>query len=265
MASKNTLDFQPWCIAHRGFSSQYPENTFAAFDAALQTPIQAMELDIQLTRDSVPVVFHDPHMGALGFESEKIHLLDWRELQKRDFGGWFSPEFKGQPLVRLQQALGRYGSKCNLLLEVKCRERPMAGPRLRKLMRLVVEEVNRLNLRDTVWILCFDFELLSFGCSLDPKLRFVLNQKKPTQPKPGPFPHAYSISINGLTAEFVEQVHEQRKPVFTFTCNEDHQFKHARACVVDGIMSNDPRWLAGRIAESFPNQDLGFSPRLNLV
>lgn len=43
-------------IAHRGFSSQWPENTFAAFSAALSAGFPHIELDVQLTSDGVPMV-----------------------------------------------------------------------------------------------------------------------------------------------------------------------------------------------------------------
>ena len=46
-------------IAHRGFSSKAPENTFASFDKAIENGFNIIELDVQLTRDKVPVIIHD--------------------------------------------------------------------------------------------------------------------------------------------------------------------------------------------------------------
>ena len=45
--------------AHRGASSRYPENTIAAFRAAVQAGADGVEFDVQLTSDGVPVVIHD--------------------------------------------------------------------------------------------------------------------------------------------------------------------------------------------------------------
>jgi glycerophosphoryl diester phosphodiesterase len=47
-------------IAHRGASADAPENTLAAFDLALRQGADALELDVRLSRDGVPVVIHDP-------------------------------------------------------------------------------------------------------------------------------------------------------------------------------------------------------------
>lgn len=43
-------------IAHRGFSSERPENTVSAFDHAVVSGFPAIELDVQLTSDGIPVV-----------------------------------------------------------------------------------------------------------------------------------------------------------------------------------------------------------------
>ena len=46
-------------IAHRGASSYAPENTFAAFDLAVEMGIGDIELDVQFTKDSHIIVIHD--------------------------------------------------------------------------------------------------------------------------------------------------------------------------------------------------------------
>ena len=44
---------------HRGFCAKYPENTLASFRAALDLKIDAIEFDIWLSKDKVPVLMHD--------------------------------------------------------------------------------------------------------------------------------------------------------------------------------------------------------------
>lgn len=50
-------------IAHRGYSEKYPENTLAAFKAALEHDSDAIELDVHLTSDGELVVHHDYYLG----------------------------------------------------------------------------------------------------------------------------------------------------------------------------------------------------------
>ena len=51
-------------IAHRGVSAEAPENTLPAFERALEIGVVEVELDAQLSRDGVPVLFHDGTLDA---------------------------------------------------------------------------------------------------------------------------------------------------------------------------------------------------------
>ena len=46
-------------LAHRGYHADLPENTLAAFDAALGQGADGVETDVQVTRDGTPILFHD--------------------------------------------------------------------------------------------------------------------------------------------------------------------------------------------------------------
>ncbi|MES1168290.1 MAG: glycerophosphodiester phosphodiesterase family protein, partial [Oleiharenicola lentus] len=55
----------PLIIAHRGASAEKPENTIAAFRRALALEVDGIELDVHVTKDGVPVVFHDAQLRRL--------------------------------------------------------------------------------------------------------------------------------------------------------------------------------------------------------
>ena len=50
-------------MAHRGASAEVPENTFEAFERAVARGADAVEFDVRLTADGVPVVLHDPDLA----------------------------------------------------------------------------------------------------------------------------------------------------------------------------------------------------------
>jgi len=70
----------PLIIAHRGASAEAPENTLAAFRRALKLKVDGIELDVQLTRDGVPVVFHDSALRRLTGKAGRITRLSLVEL-----------------------------------------------------------------------------------------------------------------------------------------------------------------------------------------
>ena len=92
-------------VAHRGFSAIAPENTPAAFAAALEHRANSVEFDLQLTADGIPVVIHNPTLdkttGTPGKVTEKTLL----QLQSLDAGSWFNPQFAGQKIPTLSETL----------------------------------------------------------------------------------------------------------------------------------------------------------------
>lgn len=79
-------------IAHRGFSSRYPENTLLAFEQALALGADGAEFDVQLTQDGVPVVIHDESVLRVSGADALVKDLPLAELRKLDV----SYKFRGQ-------------------------------------------------------------------------------------------------------------------------------------------------------------------------
>lgn len=92
-------------IAHRGYSAGAPENTIIAFEQAIELGARSIELDIQWTRDNVPVVTHDPSLGRTIAGIGRIADLTWTELQECDAGSWFNAEFSDQRVPSFEQVL----------------------------------------------------------------------------------------------------------------------------------------------------------------
>ena len=92
-------------IAHRGFSAIAPENTLAAFEVAIARGASSIEFDIQLSADSIPVIFHDATLDRITGVSGKVRDKNLSELQTLDAGKWFGDEFSGQKIPTLEEAL----------------------------------------------------------------------------------------------------------------------------------------------------------------
>ena len=65
----------PALVAHRGVAARFPENTLAALDAAAAAGARHVEVDVQMTRDRVPVLFHDTDLRRLCDAPGTIHAL----------------------------------------------------------------------------------------------------------------------------------------------------------------------------------------------
>lgn len=92
-------------IGHRGFAAIAPENTMISFLYALENGAHSLEFDLQLSADGVPVIFHDERLDRLTNTPGKIREKNLLELQNLDVGAWFGPEFVGQHIPTLTDAL----------------------------------------------------------------------------------------------------------------------------------------------------------------
>lgn len=72
----------PQTIGHRGFKAIAPENTMAAFRAAVDAGVEAIETDLHLTRDGVVVLCHDETLQRCYGNKAKVRDLDWSDISE---------------------------------------------------------------------------------------------------------------------------------------------------------------------------------------
>ncbi len=75
--------------AHRGAAAERPENTLPAFERAIEIGVDALELDVQVTRDGVLIVVHDDTAWRTAAAQLRWDALDLAEAQRLDVGWGF--------------------------------------------------------------------------------------------------------------------------------------------------------------------------------
>jgi len=90
--------------AHRGLDERAPENTLAAFLAALEKGM-AIEFDIQVTADRQLVVMHDRTVDRTTNGSGPISHLTHADVEALDAGSWFAPQFAGERVPAFDEVL----------------------------------------------------------------------------------------------------------------------------------------------------------------
>ncbi|MCT7984249.1 glycerophosphodiester phosphodiesterase [Laspinema sp. A4] len=107
-------------IAHRGYSSIAPENTLAAFLAAIEHQADSIEFDVQLSADGVPIIIHDSTLTRTTGIRGKVRKKTLDQIKHREAGSWFDWRFKGEPIPTLEEALmALQNIKKFLYIEVK--------------------------------------------------------------------------------------------------------------------------------------------------
>ncbi len=102
----------PEIIAHRGTPREHPENSLPGFARALALGADALELDVHLTADGVPVVHHDPVLGPGALAGRPLAALTRDELRAHELA-------PGVPVPTLADVRALAAGRATLYVEVK--------------------------------------------------------------------------------------------------------------------------------------------------
>ena len=111
--------------AHKGVSTENPENTMPAFIAAACQGYKIIELDVSVTKDGKFVLLHDTTINRTARYKNgdelphpiKINDITYEEVKEYDFGIWFSKKFKGTPLPLFEDVL-KFAKQKNIKLKI---------------------------------------------------------------------------------------------------------------------------------------------------
>ena len=109
----------PHVSAHRGASSNAPENTLAALEAAWRDGATLAEIDVRLSRDGHVVLMHDRTVDRTTNGRGPIEAMTLDEIHALDGGGWFGPAFHGERVPALRDVIAWARGKIVLLVELK--------------------------------------------------------------------------------------------------------------------------------------------------
>ncbi|MBV8667305.1 MAG: glycerophosphodiester phosphodiesterase [Burkholderiaceae bacterium] len=86
----------PKVLAHRGGGILAPENTLAAMRCGLDHGFHAVEFDVMLSADGVPILMHDDRLGRTVAGVGGVADFAAEQLLRMDAGSWFGPQFAGE-------------------------------------------------------------------------------------------------------------------------------------------------------------------------
>ena len=233
--------------AHRGANKEAAENTRSAFDKALQYAIDGMETDVQLSRDEVPVLWHDTFLTKLGLAGKHVDDYDYAQLSTMDFSSHFSPDTKGEGIMSLQDFMDDYRKRCRLILEIKNRDWE-ASYRHHVKMQKVLSMVGTTAPDSALIISSFHLASLTYAHKCKPEFPLVYNMEAEhtvTDAEQAitaqPFLHGLCLHISTLSEAMVRLLRAHGKSVTVYTCNTDAEINKALELGVDILISDFPQ------------------------
>jgi glycerophosphoryl diester phosphodiesterase len=227
-------------IAHRGFSGQFPENTLLAFQEALNLGVDAIELDVQLSKDGEIMVFHDEELSRITKVKGQLRDYTSIELRALDASGTFRGKFGKQVIPTLSEYLDLTANK-NIITFLELKNGMFPYPLLEEKVANCLKQFNRQ--QGTILFSANHPSVKYFGTlAEDVQLLFPFDNWIFGY---GSYCHAHGINAcmpyyRALTPEVVAEIKSFDISIYPWTVDEPDDFQKLLALGVDGILTNQP-------------------------
>jgi glycerophosphoryl diester phosphodiesterase len=220
-------------IAHRGASAEKPENTLAAFRRALALGADGIELDVQVTRDGVPVVFHDITLRRLTGQPGRLTAKTWAGLKKLRVHGTAR-------IPRLADVLALVRGRAIVQIELK--RGAMVAPVVRAIQQAKAARwVNLASFEpNLVWTAArlapvIPRTLISEGCGGAEKLLRQMTAAGAS---------GLSLHYSAVRSRaFVGRIHRSGATLWCWTVNDARTARRLAGWGVDGLLGDNPALL----------------------
>lgn len=247
---------RPLVFGHRGASHNAPENTMAAFETAVTSGADGVELDVHLTADGVPVVMHNAKVDATTDGVGWIRELTVSEVMALDAGSHFSEVFAGERVPLLKDVLDAFGDRLLINIELK----PQLD-RTEAMVKAVADLIRERSLERRVWVSSFEPYALHCMRRVAPEvpcgllygpLNLASLLLAPMTPIDAFHPHFTLVA-----PWFVRWAHALNKRVATWTLDDPERARQMAAWGVDILITNEPKEIREAITTSQPAERLG--------
>ncbi|MCC7161124.1 MAG: glycerophosphodiester phosphodiesterase [Anaerolineae bacterium] len=246
-------------LAHRGASAYAPENTLAAFRLAREMGADGIELDVQLTRDMVPVVIHDETVNRTADGQGTVTEMTIGEIARLDAGSWQDERFRGEQIPTLAQVFDALSDwlkpsgrarPCLINVELKTeRVRPTA------LEREVLNVIARFGVQDRILLSSFNPLSLYRARKINPRIPrgLLYDNSLPIYFRNAWFrflagPQAMHPEYPMIDERYMQWANSKRLTVNTWTVDDPRQAIRLSQLGVNAIITNVPDIIKGAFA-----------------
>lgn len=151
-----------YICAHRGYSSDYPENTLLAFYEAIRVGVDMIECDIRLTKDNVPVIIHDERVDRTTNGKGLVSEMTVAQLKELDAGSNFGKVFEGIKIPTFEELcelVVLHDQDLLLNLDIKVRPAETAKNAIDEIMKIV----KQYDLQDNIIVNCTVADVITYA------------------------------------------------------------------------------------------------------
>lgn len=224
--------------AHRGSAFKAPENTLSAIEQAIADGADYIEIDVQLTADGIPVLWHDSDMLRVFGLNERISEVTYEEIRQRDAGSWFDGAFANERIVTLTQAIATVRGRARLFIDLKPdRNTP-------NLAEEVVKLLQHQDFVEGTIIAAADWPILREVKHLDPRLKTALLAQFVVGPLWQDYYDILGLRLNQVSPTAIARAHQAGNELHVWTVNLAGDMGRFIDMGVDNIITDRPHVLA---------------------
>jgi len=216
-------------IGHRGAAAIEPENTLLSIERALDIGVDAVEIDIHLSKDKELVVIHDMTVDRTTNGTGPVSGYTLQEIKRLDAG-------KGEAIPTLQEVIDLIDRRVMLVIELK-----EEGTE-----RSVVDLIIRNNLFDKACVISFWHRLVKTVKEMDSRIKtggLLVGSPVDACIATHASADALVMKYSFVDREFVKIAHKKGLKVFIWNIDDQDLLKPYVDMGVDAIGTNDPRVL----------------------
>jgi len=242
----------PSVIGHRGAMAYAPENTIESIVTAASLGVEWVELDVKLTRDGVPIIFHDDELDRTTNGTGLVAMTNYEDLRDLDAGSWFGDSFYRARIPTLEEAVDAL-LKHNLGLNLEIK--PCPG-REKETAEVALDHLSQY-WDDLDRLLISSFQPVSLEAALDLAPDFarglLLEAHSPTAENWQDMADYLNVSTLHFDAKMITQsltdaVMDMEKPLLVYTVNDPLEAKRLQRLGVDGFFSDCPDVIIENLA-----------------
>ncbi len=236
-AANDNLVYVKWNVllsAHRGDTQAAPENSLRAVRSSVEQGIDAVEIDVQLTKDGVVVLNHDYNLLRMTGEPKRVSELTYDEVARLSLGKGGNELEEIDRIPMLAEVLAEVQGKTKLIVDLK-----PYGPG-EELAKQVVSLIEQFEMVQECYIQSFDRQTLRQIRQLNPDIKigqilyFAVGDLSQLDVD------FYTIEQVMLTEQLVERAHKKGREVWVWTVNSERNLKEVLKFEIDGIITDYP-------------------------
>lgn len=238
----------PRVIGHRGAARHAPENTLAGLRMAASMGVACVEFDVRLTKDGVPVLFHDDTVERTTDGRGRLGALTLARVRRLDAGAWFAPRFAGERVPTLVEAIETL-AECGLAANIELKPEEAQGAATARAVLAALRE-NWPRARPRPLLSSFDWSALATLAAEDASWPRGLLIRDPRQPQWRAWAvrlgaAAIHCGARGLDRAGFETLKAAGRPIAIYTVNDVRRARSLWNWGAAAIFTdNPPRLLA---------------------